>query len=197
MAARILSWASRMADVFQEWLADHELVYTISSIDGVTAVLQGGPDTATLTAETIDVDATMNLGSPCAKDILTFDFFSEMIQEVFAHILSINISIIKVGSLEAAAATAIHFSINATGGDHSIIKKPNSASQMKTSVQHEFISRNLSCTIQLMDGMNPSVSQNRPDASALMTETVKVERRSSTPRAVLVWPITHSSRLLL
>ena len=62
VAARIQSWASEMADVLQKWLANHELGYTISSVDGVTAVLQGGPDTATLTAETINVEATMHLG---------------------------------------------------------------------------------------------------------------------------------------
>ena len=111
----------------------------------------------------------MHLGSPCAKDILSLDSFLVMIQEVLARILSVNISMIKVGSLGAAAATAIH-SISVTGGDLSIIKRPNSASQF----QREFISRNLSCTISLIDGLNASVSQNRPDASALMTETVKV-----------------------
>ena len=42
VAARMLSWASKMADFLQDWLADHELGYTISSEDGVTAVLQGG-----------------------------------------------------------------------------------------------------------------------------------------------------------
>ena len=107
VAAKISSWASKMADVLQDWLADHELGCTISSVGGVTAVLQGWPDTATLTAETIDVEATMHLGSPCAKDILALDSFSVMIQDVM----------IKVGSLGAAAATAIH---SVTGGDLSI-----------------------------------------------------------------------------
>ena len=104
VAARILSWASKMADVLQDWLADHELGYTISSEDGVTAVLQGGPDTATWTAETINVEATMHLGSPCAKNILALDSSSVMIQEVFARILSVNISTIRVGSLGDSAA---------------------------------------------------------------------------------------------
>ena len=103
---------------------------------------------------------TMHLGSPCAKDILALDSFSVMIQEVFARILSVSISTIRVGSLGTAAATAIHFSISVIGGDLSIIRRPNSGSEMKTSFQREFISRNLSCTISLIDGLNASVSQN-------------------------------------
>ena len=85
LAAKISSWAYKMATDFQEWLAYHDRGYTISSIDGLTAVLQSGPDTATLTAETIDVEATVHLGSPCAEDILALDTFSVMIQEVFSQ----------------------------------------------------------------------------------------------------------------
>ena len=184
-----------MADVLQDWLADHKFGCTISSVDGVTAVLQGGSDTASMTAETIGVEATMHLGSPCAQNILALDSFSVMIQEVLARILSVNISMIKVGS--SGAATAVHFSLSVTGGDLSIIKRPSCAGPMTTSFQREFISRNLSCTISLTDGLNASVSQSRPDASALMTETVKVgATQQHAMRSARVANL-HSSRLLL
>ena len=89
-----------------------------------------------------------------------------MIQDVFARICSINISMIKVGSMEDAAATAIHFSISATGCDFSTITMQSRTSQTKRSPHHDFTSRNLSCTISSIDGVNASVSQNKPDASA-------------------------------
>ena len=95
LTAKTSSWAGKMAADFQEWLAHRNFGCTISLMDGVTAVLQGRPDSGTLTAETIDVEATMHLGSPCAKDSMALDSFSVLIQEVFARIFSINISMSK------------------------------------------------------------------------------------------------------
>ena len=82
---------------------------------------------------------------------------SSLCQFVFAQQKHVCLSSPCVAlRFETHTATATHFSISETGGDLSIITMPSSASQRKTSFQHEFTSRNLSCTISSIDGVNAS-----------------------------------------
>ena len=104
-----------MATDFQEWLAYHDLGYTISSVDGVTTVLQGGTDTATLTAETIDIEATIHLGSPCAKDNLGIGFLlSDFPGSLGPHLQHQDLHDQSRLSGSRAPAKVIHLSISAT-----------------------------------------------------------------------------------
>ena len=84
---------------------------------GTPTVSHGSSEAGALKAETIVVEATLHLKTPCAKELVANGSFSfsEVIQTIFDLELGMKFSMTSAGSLKVISATAIRISLSTPG----------------------------------------------------------------------------------
>ena len=87
-----------------------------SSLEPPT-VPHGSSEAAAFKAETIVFEATCHLKTPCAKELVANDSFSEMIRTIFDLELGMKLSMTSADSVEVISAAAIRISLSTPGCD--------------------------------------------------------------------------------
>ena len=120
---------------------------------GAPTVSHGSSEAAAFKAETIVVEATLHLKTPCAKELVANDSFSfsEMIQTIFEIELGMKFSVTSAGSVKVISATAIRISLSTPGCDLVAARILSWASKMADVLQHWLADHELGYTISSVD----------------------------------------------